>query len=127
MHTQLPSLGTPYTRKLPDGRTLFVEVPRRMVTRDRSGEVAFTPDGVRFLDRLRALAWQPGPRPSPAYLTSLRAALGLTQAELGRRIGRNKLTVSRWECGTLHPSRQALNQLYTLARKRKEAGVLLAE
>ena len=44
----------PYTMKLPDGRTVFVEVPGRMAVRDRSGELAFMPEGVRFLDRVRA-------------------------------------------------------------------------
>jgi hypothetical protein len=44
----------PYTMKLPDGRTIFVEVPGHMTTRDRSGELAFMPEGVHFLDRLRA-------------------------------------------------------------------------
>ena len=43
-----------------------------------------------------------------------------------RLIGRDKLTVSRWECGTLSPGPQALAKLYALARKRKEAGVVLA-
>jgi DNA-binding transcriptional regulator YiaG len=112
--------------KLPDGRTVFVEVPARMVTRDRGEEPAFTLEGVRFLDRLRALSFQPGPTPSPAFLSVLRESLGLTQSQLGRLIGRNKLTISRWECGTLRPSPEALEKLYALARKRKEAGVVLA-
>ena len=92
--------GIPYTMKLADGRTLFVEVPPRMATHDRSGELAFTPDGVRFLDRVRALSAQPTLAPSPAYLAVLRESLGLTQAQLGRLIGRDKLTISRWECAT---------------------------
>lgn len=58
--------GIPYTMRLPDGRTVFVEVPARMATRDRNGELAFTPEGVRLLDRVRALAWRPGAAPSPA-------------------------------------------------------------
>lgn len=123
---ELTAPGVPWTMKLPDGRTVFVEVPGRLARKDRSGETAFTPDGVRFLDRVRALAMQPTSAPSPAFLVALREALGLTQAELGPLIGRDKFTVSRWECGTLRPSAEALEKLYALARKRKEAGVVLA-
>ena len=124
--TEAPAPGVPYTMKLSDGRTVFVEVPGRLATRDRGGDLAFTPEGVRFLDRLRALSLQPGPTPSPAFLSRLRESLGLTQAQLGRLIGRNKLTISRWECGTLHPSPEAVEKLYALARQRKQAGVVLA-
>lgn len=122
---ELRALGIPHTMKLPDGRTVFVEVPARMATRDRGGEVAFTPQGVRFLDHVRALALEPGATPSPAYLAALRESLGLTQAQLGRLIGRDKLTISRWECGILRPSAEALERLYALARKRKQTGVVL--
>jgi DNA-binding transcriptional regulator YiaG len=118
--------GIPYTVNLPDGRIVFVEVPRHMVKQDRSGELAFTPDGVRLLDRVRALSLQPSRAPSPAYLAALRESLGMTQAELGRAIGRDKLTISRWECGTLRPSAESLEKLYALARRRKHAGVVLA-
>jgi DNA-binding transcriptional regulator YiaG len=105
---------------------VFVEVPARMATGDRGGELAFTPEGVRLLDRVRALAWRPGAAPSPAYLAALRESLGLTQAQLGRLIGRDKLTVSRWERGAMSPGPEALERLYALARKKKEAGVVLA-
>ena len=117
--------GVPYAMRLADGRTLFVEVPARMATRDRGGEVAFTPEGVRLLDRLRALASDVGPSPSPAFLATLRAAMGLTQEQLAKRIGVHKLTVSRWECGTLHPSAEAVERLRALAREMKHAGVAL--
>jgi len=123
---ELRTPGIPHTMMLPDGRTVFVEVPARMATRGRSGELAFTPEAVRFLDRVRALALEPGATPSPAYLAALRESLGLTQAQLGERIGRDKLTVSRWECGTLRPSPEALAKLYDLARKMKQTGVVLA-
>ena len=123
---ELRAPGIPYTMKLSDGRTVFVEVPGRMALRDRSGQWAFTPEGVRLLDRVRALSLQPSAPPSPAFLASLREALGLTQAQLGRRLGRDRLTISRWECGSLRPSPQALQKLYTLAREMKEAGIVLA-
>jgi len=121
----LQAPGVPYTMRLADGRTVFVEVPGRMVSRDRGGELAFTPEGVRFLDRIRALASDMDSPPSPAFITALREAAGLTQEELGRRIGRDKLTVSRWECGTLRPSREALARLRELFQELKTSGVLL--
>ena len=124
-HSAAAAAGVPYTMRLADGRTLFVEVPARMTSRDRSGEVAFTPEGVRFLDRLRALASDMAAPPSPAFIVTLRAALGLTQEQFGRGIGVHKLTVSRWECGTLRPGAQAIQRLRALARAKKRAGVAL--
>jgi hypothetical protein len=53
------SPGIPYTMRLPDGRTVYVEVPARMAVRDRTGKLAFTPEGVRFLDNVRALGCRP--------------------------------------------------------------------
>jgi DNA-binding XRE family transcriptional regulator len=117
--------SVPYTMRLPDGRTVFVEVPRRMATTDRGGEVAFTPEGVRLLDRIRALASSLDSAPSPAFLASLRQAAGLTQEELGRRIGRDKLTISRWERGTMRPSRESLAALAGFFRGLKRSGVVL--
>ena len=111
--------------RLPDGRTVFVEVPGRMATTDRGGEVAFTREGVRLLDRIRALASSLDSAPSPAFLASLRQAAGLTQEELGRRIGRDKLTISRWERGTMRPSRESLGELAGLFRRLKRSGVVL--
>ena len=121
-----PEEVVPFAMSLSDGRILFVEVPKRMTSRDRSGELMFTLEGVKLLDRVQALAMKPGPAPSPAYLLTLREALGLTQAQLGRLIGRDKLTISRWERGTLRPGPEALEKLYELARKLKQKGVVLA-
>ncbi len=124
-HAGAPSGGVPYVMRLPDTRTLFVEIPARMVVTDRGGEVAFTQEGVEFLDRLRALASEIGPRPSPALIATLRRALGLTQEQLGKRLGVHKLTVSRWECGTLHPSAATVDRLRALADAAKRSGVVL--
>lgn len=121
----LAAADVPYTMKLPDGRTVYVEVPGRMAERDRGGELAFTPEGVRFLDRVRALATDPDTRPSPAYITALREAAGMTQEELGKRLGRHKLTVARWEWGTLRPDREAFARLKKLVRELKASGVVL--
>lgn len=115
----------PYTMKLTDGRTIYVEVPGRYTVLDRSGQVAFTPEGVRFLDRVRALALDVGGAPSPGYIASLREALGLTQQELAVRLGVNKLTVSRWERGTLRPGAASLAALRRVRQAAVRQGVVL--
>lgn len=38
-----------------------------------------------------------------AYVTGAREAAGLSKAELGRRIGVARETISRWESGSQHP------------------------
>jgi hypothetical protein len=116
----------PYTMKLPDGRTVYVEVPHRYVITERSGEVGFTPAGVRFLDRVRALATPLTAAPSPAYIATLRHALGMTQAQLAQRLGVSKLTISRWERGALKPGPDSLKALSRVAATAKRKGVLLA-
>ena len=63
---ELSAPGIPYTMRLADGRTVFIEMPARTAVRDRGGELAFTPEGVRFLDRIRALASHLEVAPSPA-------------------------------------------------------------
>lgn len=115
----------PYTMKLADGRTLYVEVPGRMGVKDRSGEIAFTPEGVKFLDKIRALATKIDVPPRPAFITALREAAGMTQEELGQRIGRDKLTVSRWERGTVKPGRKSLDAIKSLFRGLKQSGIVL--
>lgn len=40
----------------------------------------------------------------PAQVLAIRQALGLSQALFGRMLGAHKMTVSRWERGTLTPS-----------------------
>ena len=116
----------PYMMKLPDGRSLYVEVPGRYCVRDRSGRVAFTPEGVRFLDGVRALALPLTTPPRPAFISNVRRALGMTQAECGEAIGVDKMTVSRWERGTSRPSSEALERLRRMVARAKRRGVLLA-
>lgn len=121
------SAGIPYTMKLDDGRTLFVEVPARMAVQDRSAEIAFTPEGVRFLDHVRALASGFRHPPSPAFIAAIREAVGLTQEQLGKRLGKHKLTISRWERGAMRPSRKSTQALAELFGKLKRSGVVLPE
>ena len=112
--------------KLPDGRTVYVEVPGRFTVTDRSGELAFTPAGVRFLDRVQVLAMKQPVAPSPGYVVTLREALGMTQAEFTESIGVDKMTISRWERGTLRPSDESLKALEKLRQTAVREGVALA-
>lgn len=116
----------PWTMRLADGRTLVVEVPGRWTTTDRDGSLAFLPDAVRFIDRVQVLCAEIGGAPSPGYITTLREALGLTQAQMGKRLGVNKLTISRWERGTLRPSAKSVGGLRALRHAAVRHGVLLA-
>ena len=122
---QLSKPDLPFTMKLPDGRMLFVEVPGRWVTTDRDGSPALLPEAVRFLDRIQALAQRLDRPPSPGFITSLREAMGLTQAEFGERIGVDKMTVSRWERGALKPSDESLAALEDLRRRAVRRGVTI--
>ena len=122
---QLTSPDLPYTMKLPDGRTLYVEVPGRWATADRDGKPALLPDGVAFLDHVRALAIKLDRPPGPGYITALREALGLTQKEFGERIGVDKMTVSRWERGALRPSDESLVVVEKLRKEAVRRGVTI--
>jgi len=122
---QLSNPDLPYTMKLPDGRTLYVEVPGRWVAADRDGQPAFMPQAVDFLDRVRALAIKLDRPPSPGYITALREALGLTQQEFGERVGVDKMTVSRWERGALRPSDESLEAIENLRRQTVRHGVTI--
>jgi DNA-binding XRE family transcriptional regulator len=121
-----PTGDFPYTMRFADGRTVAVEVPGRMVVRDRGGEVAFTPDGVRFLDHLRALFMPLDRPPSPAFIRRLREALAMTQQAFSSEIGVDKLTVSRWELGKLKPGQNSIRAIRRLREKAVRRGVSLA-
>lgn len=122
---QLSNPDLPYTMKLADGRTLYVEVPGRWVKQDRNGTPAFTPDGVRFLDRVRSLAIKLDRAPSPGFITSLREALGYTQKQFGEQLGVDKMTVSRWERGALRPSDESLEAIESLRKQAVRRGVTI--
>ncbi|MCH7591184.1 MAG: helix-turn-helix domain-containing protein [Planctomycetes bacterium] len=122
---QLGHPDLPYAMKLPDGRTLYVEVPGRWVTADRDGKPALLPEGVAFLDRIRALAITLDRPPGPGYIVALREALGMTQKEFAERIGLDKMTVSRWERGALRPSDESLAVIEQLRKQAVRRGVTI--
>lgn len=116
----------PYTMKLRDGRILYVEIPGRWVRTDRDGEIVFAPEANQLLDRVQALATSALDRPpSPGYIVALRQALGLTQKSLGEHLGVDKLTVSRWERGTIRPSPDSLRALEKLRKHAVRTGVTI--
>lgn len=118
--------GVPYTMKLSDGRTVYVEVPAQYVARDVGGGRTFTLAGVRFLDRVRALAMRTPAAPTPGYLRTLREALGLTQQQFGEAVGVDKMTVWRWEKGQLRPGADSVKAIDAARRAAARKGVLLA-
>jgi DNA-binding transcriptional regulator YiaG len=116
----------PVTIRLNDQRTLFVELPQSMIRRDRDGSIGYTLEGVRFMDKLRALAMEVPPEPSPGHIAALRDALGMTQKTFGEKLGVDKLTVSRWERGDVKPSPESAKRLKAIRRDAARKGVIVA-
>ena len=121
------SSGFPYTLRLADGRTVAVEVPPAMVVKDRGGDVAFTPAGVRFIDRVRVLFLPMRPDPTPGFVRTLRGALGMTQGQFAEAVGIDKMTVFRWEKGSLRPSPASVRRIERLRAKGVRRGVLVRQ
>jgi DNA-binding transcriptional regulator YiaG len=115
----------PFTARLPDGRTLFVLVPAKWCELDADGEVLFKPEAARFLDRVQAMAQTVRDKPTPGMIRSLREAMGLTQAELGERLGVTNITVYRWEAGMVAPNAAAVKRLEKLRRDAGRRGVVI--
>ncbi len=117
--------GVPYTMRLTNGRTVYIDIPAEMTVSDPGGELAFTPAGVRLLDRVRALTMDTPARPSPAYLATVREALGWSQAQLARRIGKSQHAVARWEQGLTRPGDDSVEKLSAIIRQAAAGGVIL--
>jgi len=116
----------PYTMPLPDGRTVFVRVPGRMVEYDRGGEMMFTPEGGRFLDRIQVMAMRTPSAPSPGYIKTVREALGLTQPAFAKALGRSTVSVKKYEAGDARPGKDVVQRLRHLVDKAAGQGVVLA-
>ncbi len=116
----------PYLMKLRDGRTMLVLVPADACEVDDSGQVAFLPAAVRFLDRVRTAAGAVPPDPTPAYIRTLREALSLTQSQLAAKLQVDKMTVARWEWGKSKPTAVKVKALDRLRRTLGRKGVVIA-
>ena len=116
----------PYAIDLGAGRTLVVELTPAEYGYDLDGELVFTPAGCRRLDKVRAAAVDMPDDPSPGWIKTFRAALRLTQAELGDALNVDKLTVSRWERGAVRPRLTAVRAMQQLRKKTARNGVVVA-
>jgi DNA-binding transcriptional regulator YiaG len=116
----------PYTMSLPGGQTLFVRIPGKYVIYDRSGEMAFTPEGTRFLDHIRAVAIETPDTPSPAYIKTVREAMKMTQAELAKKLDYSLISIKKWEAGDAKPGKKAIERIQRLVNSVTKGGLVLA-
>ncbi len=116
---------SPYVLQFADGRSVALQLPAGTIVRDRGGETAFTPAGIRFLDRVRALFTPMRPVVTPGFIKTLREALRMTQADFGSAVGVDKMTVFRWEKGTLRPGKSSLHAIEKLRVRMTRRGVLM--
>jgi DNA-binding transcriptional regulator YiaG len=113
-----------YVMALPGGRQVAVELPSGSV-RWEGGEMLLLPRAVRRLDEIRALYLSGVNGMTATHLALLRRGLGMTQKELGQRLGVGSMTVSRWERGTLRPSAANVRAIERLRRWSLKKGVVL--
>ena len=102
--TWKPGMDLPYVLPFGEQGMLAITLRAAWLKADRSGQPLLLPPAVRALDRLRAV-FAAQETLTPGFIVSLREAVGLTQEQFGRKLGVSKMTVSRWECGRMRPSR----------------------
>lgn len=115
----------PYTMKLPDGRCLFVEIPCRWVDYDHDGTILFLPRAVELLDRVQALAQRADRHMTPGHIIALRKALGMTQTQFAGKLHVNKMTVYRWERGSVRPKPESIAAIERLRASYAKRGVVI--
>jgi DNA-binding transcriptional regulator YiaG len=120
--TWKPGMDLPYVEPLGEDGILAISLRAAWLKADRSGQPLLLPAAVRALDRLRAL-FANQDELTPGFVISLRGAMGLTQAEFGRKLGVSKMTVSRWECGRMRPGAVVAAAIRNLQKKTRRAGV----
>ena len=120
--TWKPGADLPYVLSLGQNRMLAISLPADWLKPDRSGQPLLLPKAVRAIDRLRAM-FTNQQRLTPGFIISLREGLGLTQAEFGKKLTVSKMTVSRWECGRMRPSRNAASAILKLQAEARKKGV----
>jgi DNA-binding transcriptional regulator YiaG len=88
-------------------------------------DICFYDRPRKILDQARAVALK-SPKLTPAYLTVLRQALGLTQQQFGRAVGVDKMTVYRWEQGTRKPGAKSARRIARLRAQRVGSSLVLS-
>jgi DNA-binding transcriptional regulator YiaG len=120
--TWKPGMDLPYVVSFGDNAMLAISLRAAWVKADRSGVPLLLPPAVRALDRLRAV-FTPQEKITRGFIFSLREAMGLTQEQFGRKLGVTKMTVSRWECGRMRPSRPMVAAIRSVQARLKNKGV----
>ena len=120
--TWKPGMDLPYVVPLGRGKMLAIALDAAWVKPDRSGRPLLLPPAVRALDRLRAV-FANQDKLTPGFIVSLREGMGLTQSEFGLKLGVSKMTVSRWECGRMHPGLAAARAILKLQGHAQREGV----
>ncbi|MFI5380801.1 MAG: helix-turn-helix domain-containing protein [Tepidisphaerales bacterium] len=115
----------PYVMRLPGQRALALTLPADWVVIDKTGEPGLLPPAVRWLDRMRALFSRMQPTPTPGFIRTLREAMNLTQEQFGRRLRVGKMSVSRWERGTMQPGDDAVRAMVRLRAGALRRGLLV--
>jgi len=83
--------------------------------------------GALYRANLRPGNQAGGPDPSAEsrFHHGAGGGLGLTQEELGARLGVDKMFVSRWERGQIRPSAESLAALEAVRREAVRKGVVI--
>ena len=115
----------PYVMRLPDQRSVALTLPAEWVIRDKTGVTCLRPPAVRWLDRMRSLFTGIRPTPTAGFIRTLREALNLTQQQFGERLGVGKMSVSRWERGTMKPAEPAVKAMVRLRAAALHRGLLV--
>jgi DNA-binding transcriptional regulator YiaG len=115
-------MDLPHVASFGENAMLAISLRADWVKADRSGRPLLLPPAVRALDRLRAV-FTAQARITPGFIISLREALGLTQELFAGKLGVTKMTVSRWECGRMRPSRTMVAALRAMQARARCAGV----
>jgi len=122
MTTWKPGMDLPYVVPFGENGMLAITLRAAWLKADRSGRPLLLPPALRALDRLRAFFSIPA-KMTPGFIISLREALGLTQEQFGRKLGVTKMTVSRWECGRMQPSRSMVAAICAMQARAQRQGV----
>ncbi len=117
-----PGTDLPYVVPLGEHGMFAISLRAAWPKADRSGQPLLLPPAVRALDRLRAV-FTTQEKFTPGFIVSLRQAVGLTQEQFARKLGVSKMTVSRWECGRMHPSSSTAATIHHLQARARHKGV----